>query len=653
MNLSPRTFSIALLLIASAANAQQDSIIFQSFAQSDNLSSIGIPDSVRQIKDPGIKKYRSTIDFPMFAGWSKNGKKMFFNGGKSVYSMKGPRADIKELYHLNTSFNENLSPDQKSFLYSEDKDGDENYRIFLYEIATNRVTPISDTGCRSYDPYWSPDGKQIVYKSNKRDKYYSDLYLREMKAPFNEKLIFKDVTDEGLIFDWDKKNNRILFSRIISENNKELYLLDLETQTSRQINPGKTQIAYSAALFLQTKDAALVISDEQSEFRHLCLYDFKTGVFSDLTKTLNWDINDLAYNEKSNKVVFIVNENGYSSIYVMDTNGFNYQKIDGIPKGTVGNLKISPDGKKFAFNLYGSTFLKKVFVYDIAKTHLEQCVQEGKSYIEDSNIIEPEQFTYQSWDKGSSKWISIPAFIYRPKNNKQNKDRFPVLIDVHGGPEYQALPTFNRWFQYLGNELGIAVIIPNIRGSNGYGKSYMKADDQVLRENAIDDIGALLNWVASQNTLDQARVAISGESYGGYVSLSSLVHFPKQIRCAIDVVGITNFVGYLENTAAYRKDLRRIEFGDERITEIRDFLNRISPSNNADSILSPVFIAQGYNDPRVYYKQSQDIVRRLRKNNKTVWYLMANNEGHGFKNMENINAQKNIEISFLKKYLLE
>ncbi|WP_300663070.1 alpha/beta fold hydrolase [Fluviicola sp.] len=624
-----------------------------SFAQSDNLSSIGIPDSALQIKDPGINKYRSTIDFPMFAGWSKNGKKMLFNGGKSVYSMKGPTANINELHHLNKSFDENLSPDQKSFLYFEDTDGDENYRIFLYEIAGNNITAISDTGCRSYDPYWSPDGKQIVYKSNKRDKYHSDLYLREMKAPFNEKLIFKDVTDEGVILDWDKKNNRILLSRIISENDKELYLLDLETQTSKQINPGKNQIAYSAALFLYTKDAALVVSDEQSEFRHLHLYDFKNSTFSDLTKTLNRDINDLAYNSKSGKIVFVVNENGYSGIYQMDTNNFNYRKIDGIPEGVVKNLKMSPDGKRFAFNLYGSTFFKKVFVYDLTKAHLEQCVQKGKSYIENSDFVKPEYFTYQSWDKDSGKFINIPAFIYLPKNNKQNRDRFPVLIDVHGGPEYQAVPTFNRWFQYLLNELGIAVIVPNVRGSNGYGKSYMKADDQILRENAVDDIGALLNWIASQNKLDPSRVAISGESYGGYVSLSSLIHFPDQLKCAIDIVGITDFVGYLENTAAYRKDLRRVEFGDERITEIRDFLNRISPYNKVDQILAPVFIAQGYNDPRVYYKQSEDIVQRLRENNQTVWYLMAKNEGHGFQNAENINVQRNSVIIFLKKYLLE
>lgn len=337
----------------------------------------------------------------------------------------------------------------------------------------------------------------------------------------------------------------------------------------------------------------------------------------------------------------------------MNTNTFSYHKIDEMPQGIVKGLKISPDGKKFAFNLYGSTFFKKVFAYDIAKTHLEQCVQKGKSYIENSTFVKPEHFTYQSIDKSSGKLINIPAFIYLPEQNKQNKDQFPVLIDVHGGPEYQALPNFNSWFQFLVNELGIAVIVPNIRGSNGYGKSYMKADDQMLRENAIDDIGALLNWIGMQNKLDQSRIAISGESYGGFVSLASLIRFPNQIKCAIDVVGITNFVGYLENTAAYRKDLRRIEFGDERIRETKDFLNRISLFFGADQITSPVFIAQGLNDARVYYKQSEDIVNHLRQNNKIVWYLMAKDEGHGFKNTKNINAQRSAESAFLKKYLLE
>jgi dipeptidyl aminopeptidase/acylaminoacyl peptidase len=620
--------------------------------QNSQLVSFGIPDSVLLKGDPGINKYRSNVNFPPFIGWSRDSSALLFNGGRYIYYMEKPDGEIDVKYELTTDLAGPLSPDQHAFLFSKDEGGNEQYRLFLYDILKKKAVPVTDSGYRSQDPFWSPDGRRIAYKSGKRDQTQSDLYIREMNPPYLERLVFQNCSDEGLVYDWDPATGQLLFVKIISENNKELYLLDLKRHTRQQINKTGAHIAYSAGLFLPGKNKLLLVSDQGSESRQLRLYDLEKRTFTRLSGKLNFDINELALDRKCSTGVFVTNENGYSGLYLFGTRDFRYHKIAGIPQGNIKNVKFSPDGSKLAFNLYGSTFQKKVCVYDLKQGLLLECVQGGKKQSLQTAFVRPDVIAFPSKDKASGKTLNIPGWLYRPVAATMSGTRSPVLIDVHGGPEYQALPIFNSWYQYLAGEMGITVIVPNIRGSNGYGKTYMQADDWLKRENAIDDIGALLDWIATQPGLDPSRVCITGESYGGYVTLSSLAHYPGRIKCGIDIVGITSWASYLENTSAYRRDLRRAEFGDERIPLVRAFLDRISPANMVDRITTPLFIAQGLNDPRVNYRQSEEMVNALKKGNKIVWYLMARNEGHGFYHPENVRVQQNAGIIFLKKYLL-
>jgi dipeptidyl aminopeptidase/acylaminoacyl peptidase len=198
-----------------------------------------------------------------------------------------------------------------------------------------------------------------------------------------------------------------------------------------------------------------------------------------------------------------------------------------------------------------------------------------------------------------------------------------VLINIHGGPEGQHLPYFSSSIQYYLNELGIAVISPNVRGSSGYGKSYLKIDNDYKREESVRDIGKLLDWIEQQPELDASRVAVSGGSYGGYMALASMIHYNNRLKCGEVMVGINNFVTFLENTQAYRRDLRRVEYGDERDPKMREFLTKISPLSNAHKITKPMFITQGLNDPRVPVGESEQIVSAIRKNGESVWYLLA------------------------------
>ena len=227
-----------------------------------------------------------------------------------------------------------------------------------------------------------------------------------------------------------------------------------------------------------------------------------------------------------------------------------------------------------------------------------------------------------------------------------------MLIQIHGGPESQYRPGFLGRLNYLVNELGIVVVMPNVRGSAGYGKSYLKRDDGVLRGGAVKDIGALLDWIAEAPGLDKDRVAVAGGSYGGFMSLAVQTTYNDRIKAGIDVVGISNFVTFLKNTQDYRRDLRRAEYGDERVPEIRTFLERISPLAQAAKIKTPILVVQGRNDPRVPFSESEQLVAAVKKNEVPVWYVVGKNEGHGFAKKVNQDYLQAVEVLFLRKFLL-
>ena len=269
--------------------------------------------------------------------------------------------------------------------------------------------------------------------------------------------------------------------------------------------------------------------------------------------------------------------------------------------------------------------------------------------LDTSDFTEPRLVHYPTFDFVDERPRMVPAFSYEPEGDGPH----PVIIRVHGGPESQYRPAFSARTQMWVAELGVAVIAPTIRGSSGYDTDYLAMDNGYLREDAVRDIGALLDWIADQPKLDENRVAIYGASYGGYLVLASAVHYSDRLRAGVDVVGISNFVTFLENTEDYRRPFRRFEYGDERDPEMRAFLERISPLNNVDRIDTPLLVVQGRNDPRVPASESEQIVAALRERGRPVWYIEALNEGHGYDRQENRNVYEQAAILFFQKYLLD
>ena len=271
-----------------------------------------------------------------------------------------------------------------------------------------------------------------------------------------------------------------------------------------------------------------------------------------------------------------------------------------MPTGVIGSIGFAPDGRKLAMTLNSARSPSDTYVLELGRQPLAAGELTRWTYsevggLDTDRFVAPKLVSYPTFDTVNGAPRQIPAFVYKPAGDGP----FPVIISIHGGPEGQARATFSSTYQMWLAKLGAAVVVPNVRGSAGYGKTYVGLDNGFRREDSVRDIGALLDWIATQPDLDASRVAVYGGSYGGYMVLASSVHYSDRLRAAIDVVGISSFVTFLENTQDYRRDLRRAEYGDERDPEMRAHLQKISPLNNVDSISVPMFVVQGHNDPRV------------------------------------------------------
>lgn len=337
----------------------------------------------------------------------------------------------------------------------------------------------------------------------------------------------------------------------------------------------------------------------------------------------------------------------------MDVKNQAYEKVNGLPLGVFGGYEFNQGGDKLAITINTAQTPSDVYVIDLKNDPLKSGDLTRWTYSEvgglnTNHFAVPEMISYPTFDQVNGQARQIPAFIYKPKTPGPH----PVVISIHGGPEGQARPTFSSTYQMWVDELGVAVVVPNVRGSDGYGKSYLQMDNGFKREDSVKDIGALLTWIDKQDDLDSGRVAVYGGSYGGYMVLASSVYYSDRLKAAVNIVGISNFVTFLENTQDYRRDLRRAEYGDERSPEMRKFLNNISPLNNVSKINVPMFVVQGENDPRVPVTEADQIVKALEEKQQTVWYMNALNEGHGYRKKENRDIYQQAVILFFQKYLI-
>lgn len=625
----------------------------QGRIEKGNLVIEGVPEIPGSILEK-VNQYQNTRAAGL-VGWLPDGSGILittrFGETAQIHKVNMPGGARQQI----TFFHEpvggagiNPNPKNKSFLFTRDIGGGEFYQIYLFDMETGSSTLLTDGKSRNGMNGFSSKGDKFAYSSTKRNKTDVDIYIKELSAPYNEKMIVSEGGEWGVL-DWSKDDSKMLLLNYISANESRLFLYDFAAGKLSRLNEGKEPVSYGSALFNERASGFYFVSDEGTEFQKLRFYDLKTGKIEIITKDIEWNISELELSNKGDKLLFTANEDGITKVYLLNTKTNKYAPVKNIPLGLAGGFKFNKKDTELAFVSNTSKTPSDVYSIDINSQKLTRWTYSEVGGLNTDKFVMPELIHYKTFDKVDGKERMIPAFIYKP----EGKGPFPVLVNIHGGPEGQFTPSFSSIIQYYVKELGIAVIAPNVRGSTGYGKTYLAADNWYKREESVKDIGTLLDWIETQSDLDAKRVCVYGGSYGGFMVLASLTNFNDRLKCGVDVVGISNFVTFLENTQSYRRDLRRVEYGDERIPEMREYLNKISPLTNIEKVTKPLFVIQGLNDPRVPVTEADQVFNKVKKNGGNAWYLLAKDEGHGFQKKTNRDYMTNAIILFLQENLLK
>jgi len=542
------------------------------------------------------------------------------------------------------------------FVFARDKGGDEFSQLYWFDGPTRSVHLLTD-GKRSQNggTTLSRDGGLMAYSSTARNGTDRDVWLRNTRTGETKLLVAAGGNWSPMDFSPD--GTKLLVMKYVSA--AESYPGEVDVATGKltlfPVDGGKASFGRFA--FAADGKAVYFVSDEPlqgkpQEFKTLRYHNPDSGTFEVLTANIPWDVGGFTIADNGRHLAVTTNEDGISKLRVLSLPSHKEIALPALPIGVIGGLSFSPDGGRLVLTLNSATSPSDVHVIDLAAASLTRWTQSEVGGLDASTFITPTLVRYPTFDKVDGRQRTIPAFYYKPAKPAKT-GKYPVVINIHGGPEGQSLPTFNATAQYLANELGVAMLVPNVRGSSGYGKTYLALDNAAKREDSVKDIGALLDWIANQPELDASRVGVMGGSYGGYMVLSSLMHYSDRIRAGVDVVGISHFGTFLKNTENYRRDLRRAEYGDERDPAMAKVFERISPLNHAGKITSPLFVAQGRNDPRVPWTEAEQIVKAVRGNGQPVWYLLYADEGHGFAKKTNNDWFGAATILFWQQHLLD
>jgi dipeptidyl aminopeptidase/acylaminoacyl peptidase len=531
------------------------------------------------------------------------------------------------------------------FAFLRDQGGNEQSQVFYYDLTTRAVRMLTAGQGQNAGLVWSHDGKRVAYHSTARDGVSFDLMIAEPGNTFSTpRLVFNGFQKSWSVQDWSPDDSKLLIDNFVSANESHLFVMDLATAALTPVSEGDTPASVSGARFTPDGRGVYLITNRDNEFEQLRRVDLVTGTVEILTGHIPWDIESFDCTDDGRSLAWVANVDGVSRLTVLDLAKRN-ENLPPLPEGKIGRIAFDRTGKRLALSLESPQSPRDVFVLEVERNAVVRYTKSEPGPLDPLQFVPAELVRFQTFDRADGKRREIPAFIYRPRTPGPH----PVLIDIHGGPESQAVPSWNPFTQFLVREMGFTVITPNVRGSSGYGKTFLDLDNGEDREDAIKDIGALLVWIGAQRDLDARQVFVSGGSYGGYMSLASMVNFGDRLRGGIDVVGISNFVTFLESTSAYRRALRRPEYGDERLPKMRAYLQRISPLTNAARISKPLLVVQGLNDPRVPASESQQMVAKIRARGGEVWYLAARDEGHGFKKKPNRDFYQKTIVAFLEK----
>ena len=641
-------FLTCLMCLAVLSAAAQDSYI----SPPESLLLDGVP-KIPVALAKATKRHAS-FRGSNFSDWRPTSEEMLISTRSAethqLHLISTPGGEPKQL----TSFPDSVSngrfhPNGGDYIvFKKDVGGGEWYQLFRYDMKTGDSTMLTDGKSRNLLGPWSSDGNLIAYTSTRRTGEDTDLWEMNPADPKTDHMVTQLSGGGWRPEDWSPDDKKILLREEISVNESYLWLVNAATGQKSELTPhnAKEKVSYVEARFSKDGKGIYVTTDKDSEFYRLAYIDLVTKQPTYLTTSIHWDAEDFELTHDGKLLAFVTNVEGLSVLDVRNLGNGKGIPLPQIPPGVISGLRWHRNGHELGFSLTTSSEPGDCYSLDIATGKLERWTASEAAENTDSSL----QAVLIHWKSFDGRAIS--GFLYRPPAKFTGKR--PVLVEVHGGPEEQSQPTFlGREDYYFLNGLGIALIYPNVRGSTGFGKTFSLLDNGFNREDSYKDINALFDWIATQPELDSDRVAVTGASYGGHMTLAVSTFYSDRIRCSVDIVGASNLVTFLEHTEAYRRDLRRVEYGDERNPKMRAFLEKIAPMNNIEKIKKPMMVIAGKNDPRVPVSESQQIADALKKQGTPVWLMIANDEGHGYRKKHNRDFQFYATVAFLQQYLLK
>ncbi|MFL6859083.1 MAG: S9 family peptidase [Allosphingosinicella sp.] len=525
----------------------------------------------------------------------------------------------------------------------KDVGGSEFWQI--YRLDQGRLILLTDGKSRNAIDAWSHDGRWLAYTSTRRNGADNDLYIVDPRDPKTNRLLAEVKGGGWSLLDFAPDGRSAVVANYISVNKTDLYRIDIASGRMVPIGDHNRPISYGGARF--APDGTLwVTSDEGSDFLRLGRLDPRTGRFAAVANEPRWDVESFDVSDDGRFIAYVVNEAGSSRVKLLDPRTGRARLVAGLPAGVAGGLEVAPWGE-IGITLASAKAASDVYSVNPATLAVTRWTESETGGLDPKANVEPELVETTSFDGER-----VSGFLYRP-DPARFPGRRPLLVNIHGGPEGQSRPGFLGRNNYYLNELGVAIFYPNVRGSTGYGKRFVSLDNGPdLRENSVKDIGALLTRLKQDARVDPARIGVTGGSYGGYMCYASAIRFGDQLRAANCVVAISNWVTFLENTQSYRRDLRRVEYGDERDPAQRAKLLAISPLTHVRDLRIPLMVVTGGNDPRVPPSEANQIVKAVRANGGEAWHLLGQDEGHGFAKKANQDYQFWTSLMFWERNLL-
>jgi protease II len=618
----------------------------EEIAPNANLEVLGIPRIPASLAQ-GVKRYSGAYGLPL-AGWDHEKRAPLLKGMSSVAwvsRIAAPGAAPQTWLYLRESgiYDFYWQPQGKSLVYNRDVNGNEAFQMYSYDIEKRTSTLLTDGKARSTEPVWSRAGTQIVYSSSPPGNQGVNLNWVNPLDPSSNRVLITSTGSYLKAYDWSPDDNFVVYCEFIANTHSNLWLLEIATGKTQLLTPQKEGAYYGEPQFSADGKGIYVITDRDADVRRLAWLDLATKQFRSLTEDAKWNVEEFRLSPDGKTLVVVMNEAGLSRLYILDPESKQRQAIAGLPDGVISELHWHPNSIDLAFNFKSSNTPNDLYSVDVKDGKVTHWAH--SSGVPTEKIAVPEALQWKSFDGKL-----ITGFLARPPATFRGKR--PVIIDLHGGPTEQYRPVYAYEENFLINEVGVVKIYPNVRGSSGYGKAFQALDDGMKREDAVKDVGALLDWIKAQPDLDADRVLVQGASYGGYLALSVAAQYSNRLRGVISDSGMTNLATFLTRTEGWRRDLRRVEFGDERDAKMKAYLERIAPLHNAQNIKCPIFIIQGKNDPRVPISEAETFVQVIRQKKMPVWYLLGKNEGHGFADAANREFQLYASILFVQEYLL-